>query len=339
MSNCNWAITYPHYIPSTSSFIEMMRGAKKAIEECAAVKSGEVVVISTDTNKYRMAECLAAATMQAGGVPVIVTILPPGAHGAQLPDPVVKAVAASDVFFLPTSYSQTHTDARIQAIQNGARGATMCDVTEDALCAGAILGDFVECDRIGRKIGAIMAESVEMRLTTPSGTDIKGCIKGRPVQYETGLFRNPGQFGAFPDSEVNISPVEGTAEGVIVADVRVMSVGVTRSDSVKFIVNNGSVVDIQGGSNAEDARNIFASFKDPTAYNLAEFAFGLNSKARLYATNLEDLGRLGNGHCGIGSNYAIGGKIKAPCHIDAMFKEASVYLDGKLVLQNGEVLV
>jgi len=38
----------------------------------------------------------------------------------------------------------------------------------------------------------------------------------------------------------------------------------------------------------------------------------LNPCARLCATNLEDLGRLGNCHCGIGSNFAIGGKILAP---------------------------
>lgn len=336
--SCNWPITYNHYVPASSSWIEMMRGAKKVVEECAAVQPGETVVISTDTNKYRMAECLAAAVMNAGGTPVIVTILPPGAHGAQLPDPVVQAVAHSDVFFLPTSYSQTHTDARIQAIKNGARGATMCDITEDAFCTGAILDNFVECDELGHKIGALWDQATELRLTTPAGTDIKGIIKGRPVQYETGIIRKPRQFCAFPDSEVNISPIEGTAEGVIVADVRVMSVGHTREDPVKFIVKNGSVVDIQGGTNAEDARRLFAAFNDPTAYNIAEFAVGLNKKARLCASNLEDLGRLGNGHCGIGSNYAIGGKIKAPCHIDAMFKDCSMYLDGKLVLENGVFL-
>ena len=168
----NWPIAYPHWVPGTSSWIELMRGAKKAIEQCAKVQPGEKVVISTDTNKMRIAEALAAAAMNVGAVPTIVTILPPGAHGAQLPDPVVKAVAASDVFFLPTSYSQTHTDARIQAIKNGARGATMCDITEDALCTGAILGDFDECDRIGRILGAAMDQSVEMRMTTPAGTDL-----------------------------------------------------------------------------------------------------------------------------------------------------------------------
>lgn len=335
----NWPISYPHWIPGSSSYIEMMRGAKKAIEQCAAVQPGEKVVISTDTNKLRIAEALAAATMCAGGVPVIVMILPTGAHGAQLPDPVVEACAASDVFFLPTSYSQTHTDARIKALKNGARGATMCDITEDALCTGAILGDFEECDRLGRKLGALMDKTTEMRITTPAGTDIKGIIKGRPPQYETGLFRKPGEFGSFPDSELNISPLEGTAEGVIVADVRVMNIGVTRMDPITLHVKNGAITEIKGGANAEDLKASLDAHNDATAFNLAEFAIGLNPAARLYATNLEDLGRLGSGHCGIGSNYAIGGSIKAPCHIDAMFKEATFYFDGKAVLSEGKLLI
>ena len=44
-------------------------------------------------------------------------------------------------------------------------------------------------------------------------------ISNRPVQYETGLFREPGQFGALPNSEINISPVEGTTEGVFIGDL------------------------------------------------------------------------------------------------------------------------
>ena len=53
------------------------------------------------------------------------------------------------------------------------------------------------------------------------------------------------------------------------------------------------------------------------------------------ATNLEDLGRLVNCHCGIGSFFAIAGKVVAPNHQDAVFKNTSVYFDRKLVLDTG----
>ena len=333
-----WPIGYLHYMPDSSSFIEMMRGALRAMD-CAGVKPGENVVISTDTNKLRIAETLAAAAHAVGAVPSIVMITPPGAHGAQPPAPVVGACAKADVFFLPTTWSQTHTDARIEAIKNGARGATMCEVTEDCLCVGGILADFEECDRVGRELGARLSQTETMRLTTPTGTDIAGRVTGRPVQYETGLFREPGTFAALPNSEINISPVEGTAEGAIVADVRIMSVGVTRREPVKILVKGGRVTGVEGGVMAEEFEELLASFNDETAYNAAEFGIGLNPEARQYCTNLEDLGRMGHGHLGIGSSYAIGGSVLAPCHIDAIFKDVTVEFDGDVVWDKGRLLI
>jgi leucyl aminopeptidase (aminopeptidase T) len=334
-----WPIEYFHYVPGPSSIIEMMPGAMKAMTQCAAVKPGEDVVIACDTNKLRMAEALAAAAYAVGGIPTIVMFPPTGAHGRQVPKAVVGACARSDVFFLPTSWSMTHTDARIEAIKNGARGTTMCEVTEDCLCTGGILGDYEENDRVARRIGEILARSKTIRFTTPAGTDTRGEVSGRPLQFETGLFREPGQFAALPNSELNISPIEGTTEGVLVGDVRVMGYGVVREEPVTIHVREGKVHEITGGKAAEYLRETLEAFNDPTAYNLAEFAMGLNPACRAYATNLEDLGKLGFGHHGIGSNYAIGGKVLAPCHIDVIFNDVTVELDGKVVLEKGKVLV
>jgi 2,5-dihydroxypyridine 5,6-dioxygenase len=334
MSTREWPISYWHYVPGASSPMQMMRGAMKCMN-CGGVGEGETVLISTDTNKVRIAEALAGAAYAVGATPIIVIIPPVKTHGAQLPEPVVAAFREADVFLQPSTWSQTHTRARVEAIKAGKRGSTMCEVTEDALCVGAIEADYEECDRLGRRLGAVLAESSEVRITTPLGTDIRGEVKGRPVQYETGLFRKPGSFAAFPDSEINISPVEGTAEGRAIIDVSIMSVGITMYDPVTLIIKEGRVVHIQGGMTARKFRETLESLEDEKAFNYAEFGIGLNPCARLAASNLEDLGRLGNCHCGIGSNFAIGGKITAPNHHDAIFKDASVYFDGKLVLENG----
>lgn len=334
-----WPVEYFHYKPAPSSFIEMMPGAMKAMTQCAALKPGENVVIACDTNKLRLAEALAAAAYGVGGMPTVVMFPPTGAHGAQVPKAVVGACARSDVFFFPTTWSMTHTDARIEAIKNGARGTTMCEVTEDCLCTGGILADYEENDRVARRLGAILSKSKMIRMTSPAGTDLQGEVTDRPVQYETGLFREPGRFAALPNSEVNISPIEGTTEGVIVGDVRLMGYGVIRDEPVTVHVREGKVVEVTGGKAADYLRDTLASFDDPTAYNLAEFAMGLNPFCRTYATNLEDLGKLGFAHHGIGSNYAIGGKILAPCHIDIIYKDVTVEFDGKVVLDKGKVLV
>jgi len=335
----SWPIEHFHYLPAPSSFIEMMPGAMKAVKQCAGVKPGENVVIACDTNKMRLAEALAAAAYAVGGIPTITVFPPTGAHGAQVPEPVVGACARSDVFFLPTTWSMTHTDARIEAIKNGARGTTMCEVTEDCLCTGGILADYEENDRLGRKLGAVIGIGKKIRMTSSAGTDLTGEITERPVQYETGLFREPGQFAALPNSELNISPIEGTTEGVIVGNVRLMGFGILRDEPVTIEVKAGEVIRITGGKAADYLNETLKSFGDRKAYNLAEFAVGLNPFCRSYATNLEDLGKLGFGHHGIGSSYAIGGDVLAPCHIDVIYSEATLEIDGQVILDKGTVLV
>jgi len=334
-----WPIEHFHYIPSPSSFIEMMPGAMKAVKQCADVKPGEHVVIACDTNKMRLAEAIAAAAYAIGGIPTIAAFPPTGAHGAQVPKPVVGACAKSDVFFLPTTWSMTHTDARIEAIKNGARGSTMCEVTEDCLCTGGILADYEQNDRMARRLGAIIAEGKKIRMTSTAGTEMEAEITNRPVQYETGLFRKPGQFAALPNSELNISPIEGTTEGVIVGDVRLMGFGILRDEPVTIEIKAGEIARVTGGKAADYLNETLKSFNDHTAYNLAEFAVGLNASCRAYATNLEDLGKLGFGHHGIGSNYAIGGDVAAPCHIDVIYSQATLEIDGKVILDKGEVKV
>lgn len=325
-----WPIAYSHYMPGDSLRSEMMRGCFKMVQ-CGGIKAGENVIISCDMNKLRIAECLAGAVLAVGAVPTIIMIPPTGAHGAQLPPPATAAFAKCDVFFMPASYSQTHTDARILAMANGARGCTMCEVTEDLLCTGAILGDFELCDKRGRAIGAVMAKSKKIRYRTAAGTELTAVIEGRPVQYETGIFKNPGDFASVPNSEVNIAPIEGTANGIIVADVRAMGIGIIREEPITLHVENGIIVNVEGSAAANELWQILKNYKDETAFNIAEFGLGLNDMGRMYANNLEALGKFGVGHIGIGSNYAIGGKVKAPCHIDVSFYGLEMYLDDTLV--------
>ena len=79
MPHSEWPIQMLHYVPGPSSIVEMKRGALKVVKQCAAVKPGEVVVISADTNKLRIAEPL-AATVGVGVTPVVVMIPPTGAQ-------------------------------------------------------------------------------------------------------------------------------------------------------------------------------------------------------------------------------------------------------------------
>ena len=67
MSTREWPISYWHYTPGVSSPFQMMKGALKCIK-CGDIKEGETVLISTDSNKLRIAEALAGAAYAVGGI-------------------------------------------------------------------------------------------------------------------------------------------------------------------------------------------------------------------------------------------------------------------------------
>ena len=128
--------------------------------------------------------------------PTITAFPPTGAHGRQVPDPVVGACARADVYFLPTTWSMTHTDARIAAQENGARGCTMCEVTEDCLAAGGILADFEQADVLRASVAAGVHGLISQ---LPDGYDTHvefdtGPLSGgerQRIAFARALFREP----------------------------------------------------------------------------------------------------------------------------------------------------
>jgi len=57
--------------------------------------------------------------------------------------------------------------------------------------------------------------------------------------------------------------------------------------------------------------------------------------AELKGTMLEDEGTLGTIHLGIGSNKTIGGLNEVAFHLDHIIKEATVYIDGNIIMVDG----
>ncbi|MFW6276088.1 MAG: aminopeptidase, partial [Bacteroidota bacterium] len=71
---------------------------------------------------------------------------------------------------------------------------------------------------------------------------------------------------------------------------------------------------------------------------LAEYGIGTNYKAEITGEILEDQKILGMSHFGFGNNLMLGGKNKVPIHIDGVVKDATVYADGKLIVDRGEAV-
>jgi leucyl aminopeptidase (aminopeptidase T) len=75
------------------------------------------------------------------------------------------------------------------------------------------------------------------------------------------------------------------------------------------------------------------------ARNIAEFGIGTNDMAKLSGILLEDEKVKGTIHIALGNNITMGGSVNVPIHLDGVVKKPTVYLDGKLLMRNGELLI
>ena len=48
---------------------------------------------------------------------------------------------------------------------------------------------------------------------------------------------------------------------------------------------------------------------------------------------------MGTVHVAIGDNSTIGGKVKAPVHLDGIMKNPTLVIDGKTVIKDGKHLI
>ncbi|MFH1758770.1 MAG: leucyl aminopeptidase [Pseudomonadota bacterium] len=320
--------------------ILMMKGARTLLDNCARVKAGESVLIITDMNmKPSIAEVLAAAAAERGAEPIIMIIRPRLTHGQEPPANVAEAMKKAEVIFTPVSTSITHTRAIKEAAEAGARALVMTAFTEELLISGPIEADFLKQMPICKAVAEVFQKGKKAHLTTPMGTDLKLNLEGRRGNALTSIV-GPGQFSTTPTIEANFSPVEGSAEGTIVADASIpyLNIGVLE-EPVRVKVDKGFIVDIQGGHQARIIGDNLASQKDPNCYNIAELGVGLNPAAKICGVMLDDEGAFGVVHIGIGTNITLGGVIKAKTHYDLLMYKSTLVIDGKEVLKDGNLVI
>lgn len=137
-----------------------------------------------------------------------------------------------------------------------------------------------------------------------------------------------------------MTPVEGTSEGVIMVDgsIPVPEVGVI-TQPIKVTVLGGNAVKIEGGKQAQAFSDILAKANDPGAYNIAELGIGLNPMSKIIGVMVEDEGSLGTVHIAVGTSAAFGGKVRTQLHLDMMIRQPTVTLDGKVILDKGNLYI
>jgi aminopeptidase len=313
--------------------IDLVKRGMTVLGDCLGVKPGEKVVVVTDDAKLTIGAALYRAARQMRAQTVLLVTEPGPVDGAEPLTPVAQAMAAADVVICPTSVSMTHTQARINAVKNGARVATMPGITAAMFVEGAITADYNEVEELTHKVVQLLTLGSTAKIVK-AGCTLTMSLAQRTGVPSTGVYKKPGTFGNLPSGEAYIAPVEGTANGEMMIDGSMVGIG-KLTEPLMVKIAGGKLVALQG----RDADKMAILLANERNASLGELGIGTNRNARLSGIILEDEKVYGTVHIAFGTNTSFGGTVKADCHMDGIILEPDLYIDDRLIIKQGQFMI
>jgi leucyl aminopeptidase (aminopeptidase T) len=315
-------------------------GFDNVLDRCLAVRPGEQVMLLTDDGTDGdVVERMVAGIQGRGGVPVVSRIPMPHLPGSEPPSTVAAAMREAGAVIELTSLFIGSSQARRTATQAGVRYLAMPGVRwETFRDDGPLAVDFDAIRGDAERIGHAWGEASTFRLTTPAGTDLRGSVQGRPGRVLHGLARDDGDYMAPPDIEAGTAPVEVSSEGTVVIDADLLFMGQGPLPSpVALVIARGELVATEG-EEAGRLQDMLARCADDRMRNLAEVSMAFNPSGTVCGVPMETESARGTAHIALGNSIAYGGTVDAVAHLDCVMREATLELDDRPVMVEGELV-
>ncbi len=315
--------------------------ASYMFEKCAQAKLNDKILIITDTNKIDIAKHFHQAALDYHKESVIIIINPAMLDGEEPPESVFNAMQNVDIILEITTWSLTHTKASKNAMKNGVKIISMPAITEEVLL-NYIDVDYDEMKEIADNISESLTKGTKINIKTELGTDLIIDIENKKGYSMPGICE-AGKFINLPDGEALISPKN--ANGVLVIDGSMPPDTMTKWGMIGKIINpievyikEGKIIGIIGKHEAQIFKNILEDYGESSKI-IAELGIGVNKKAKIIGNITVDEKALGTIHIAFGNSAGIGGINYVPIHLDCVIKSPTIYIDDKLFMDKGKIIV
>ena len=324
---------------STFSLDKATRGCDTLVGVCAGLQPGEEAMVISDETTREVGELIAVAAGRISAQVIHRVVEPLRMHGEEPPDDIAAEMLENDVIFSVTRMSLAHSNARHMASKKGARYLSLPDYSLNLLSSQALQVNFRDLTPQAVLIAEIFTAGREVSVHTPLGTNMVLRIDGRQANACPGWCDGSGSLASPPDAETNIAPVEPFSQGMVVVDGSILCDEIGLLDTpINLDIVDGRITRVEGAV-ADQLEHVLNRLGHPGARVLAELGLGLNPKAKVCGIMLEDEGCLGTVHMGFGSNATIGGENSVPFHLDMIIRDAFLEVDGKTVMEAGQLLV
>lgn len=200
-----------------------------------------------------------------------------------------------------------------------------------------------------RKAAEHLSGAKQMRVTSPSGTNMSVRLGEYPLLVQYGFADEPGRWDHWPSAFVAAWPNEGSADGHVVLSPGdcILPFKSYVQTPITLEISDGYIRNISGDFDARYLRDYMDSFDDPEGYAISHLGWGLLSGAHWTALGMYDKRQTnamearsfsGNFMFSTGPNSEAGGDRHTPCHLDIPMLDCSVWLDDKPVVSNGHLV-
>ncbi|MFQ3308528.1 MAG: leucyl aminopeptidase (aminopeptidase T) [Candidatus Nanohaloarchaea archaeon] len=307
-------------------------GARTIVEQCLNIQKDESVLVLNDGNDADLINTLTRFLQQNDYDYTLKEYPEPENHGEEPPQEIAEAMKNYDVVIAPTLKSLSHTEARIKACESGSRVATLPTITKE-IWNTSLQADYKEVERITKKAYELLEDTSEVRIKTPSGTDLTLEVNIEFFHKDTGIIQEPGDFGNLPAGEADGGVVD--ANGMLVTDHFPFAPAGTKVE-----IKDAEAVSVEHVD--EEVSELAEAFEEyEGAKNVAEFGFGTNPKATLIGNVLQDEKVLGTIHVAFGDNSSYipeehERRQSCEIHWDTICESPTVWFDDQKVLDQGK---
>ena len=322
----------------------MLTSARSVIRTCLQIRPFETVLIVTDPESSAIGRALYEAAAEVTDRTLMMMMPTSHKKGSEPPDYVAELMRKQDVVILATKSSLTHTKARINASRTGrTRIISMPGINENMFSIGGMTADYNALQKEISGLTSIFRRKRDVRVTSPGGTDIRFSIGAKWRTDDNGICNRPGQVMNLPSGRVFVFPKEETMNGKIVIDGSWE--GNLLQEPIVMEVENGIVTNILESEISEKINSIFAEVSKPLnkskaalVKTVAEFGFGMNSRAKVVGNLLEDQVVRGAAHFVLGDNSAYGGKNNIGLQMRGVILKPTIELQDIDLVKDGKII-
>lgn len=309
--------------------------AHKIINKCLGIQKNESVLILATEQQLKVAQLVQKYGLKKTKNTFLLSC-PPILSNKEMHPSIGSLMKSVNVVIAATSPSISHTQARRNACRAGVRIASLPNITMETFCRIADC-NFDKISQQSQKLADILSFAKKVHVVSQNGTDLIIPISKRKGYADRGILNVPGAFSNLPAGEASIAPDDGLCEGRLVVDSG-MELIPGDKDTLIIDIKKGRAARITGGNAAKRLRTKLGKF-GPNSRIVAEFGIGANSSAKICGSSLEDEKVLGTIHVALGNNVSFGGTNDVGIHLDGVVFNASVNIDGRQILKNGEYIL